>query len=74
MHIAISGNIGAGKTSLTKLLSKHYRWQAHFDEVLENPYGLGKVPREQLLQFMILAPMIQVKGIQQFMILDGWTL
>ena len=38
MHIAISGNIGAGKTSLTKLLSKHYRWQAHFEEVLENPY------------------------------------
>ena len=38
MHIAISGNIGAGKTSLTKLLSKHYRWQAHYEEVLENPY------------------------------------
>ena len=38
MHIAISGNIGSGKTSLTKLLSKHYRWQAHFEEVLENPY------------------------------------
>ncbi|MDG2396158.1 MAG: deoxynucleoside kinase [Flavobacteriaceae bacterium] len=38
MHIAISGNIGAGKTSLTKLLSKHYKWQAHFEEVLENPY------------------------------------
>ena len=38
MHIAISGNIGAGKTSLTKLHSKHYRWQAHFEEVLENPY------------------------------------
>ena len=38
MHIAIAGNIGAGKTSLTKLLSKHYKWQSHYEEVLENPY------------------------------------
>ena len=38
MHIAIAGNIGAGKTSLTKLLSKHYKWQPHYEEVLENPY------------------------------------
>ena len=38
MHLAIAGNIGAGKTTLTKLLAKHYRWQAHYEEVLENPY------------------------------------
>ena len=38
MHIAIAGNIGAGKTSLTDLLSKHYKWQGHFEEVVENPY------------------------------------
>jgi len=38
MHIAIAGNIGAGKTSLTKLLSKHYKWQSHYEEVMENPY------------------------------------
>ena len=38
MHIAIAGNIGAGKTSLTNLLSKHYKWQGHFEEVVENPY------------------------------------
>ena len=38
MHIAIAGNIGSGKTTLTKLLAKHYRWQAHYEEVLENPY------------------------------------
>ena len=38
MHIAIAGNIGAGKTSLTKLLSQHYKWQPHYEEVLENPY------------------------------------
>ena len=38
MHIAIAGNIGAGKTSLTDSLSKHYKWQGHFEEVVENPY------------------------------------
>ena len=38
MHIAIAGNIGAGKTSLTDLLSKHYKWHGHFEEVVENPY------------------------------------
>ncbi|MGY5849995.1 deoxynucleoside kinase [Salegentibacter sp. F14] len=38
MHVAIAGNIGAGKTTLTKLLAKHYNWEAQFEEVLENPY------------------------------------
>ena len=38
MHIAIAGNIGAGKTSLTDLLAQHYKWEAHFEEVIDNPY------------------------------------
>jgi deoxyadenosine/deoxycytidine kinase len=38
MHIAIAGNIGAGKTTLTKLLSKHYKFEAHYEDVVENPY------------------------------------
>lgn len=38
MHIAVAGNIGAGKTSLTKLLAKHYKWEPLYEEVLENPY------------------------------------
>lgn len=38
MHIAIAGNIGAGKTSLTELLAKHYGWEAHFEDVIDNPY------------------------------------
>ncbi|MDA9851986.1 deoxynucleoside kinase [Flavobacteriaceae bacterium] len=38
MHIAIAGNIGAGKTSLTELLAKHYKWEAHFEDVIDNPY------------------------------------
>ena len=38
MHIAIAGNIGSGKTTLTRLLSKHYRWEPHFEDVDQNPY------------------------------------
>ena len=38
MHIAIAGNIGAGKTSLAELLAKHYSWEAHFEDVIDNPY------------------------------------
>ena len=38
MHIAIAGNIGSGKTTLTSLLSKHYSWDAHYEDVDENPY------------------------------------
>jgi len=37
-HIAIAGNIGAGKTTLTELLSKHYKWIPHFEDVDHNPY------------------------------------
>lgn len=38
MHIAIAGNIGSGKTTLTRLLSKHYKWEAHYEDVETNPY------------------------------------
>ncbi len=38
MHVAIAGNIGSGKTTLTALLSKHYNWEAHFEDVDDNPY------------------------------------
>ena len=38
MHVAIAGNIGAGKTTLTKLLAKHFKWEPHFEAVDENPY------------------------------------
>ncbi len=38
MHIAIAGNIGSGKTTLTSLLSNHYGWDAHYEEVDDNPY------------------------------------
>ncbi len=37
-HIAIAGNIGAGKTTLTEMLSKHYKWIPQFENVDENPY------------------------------------
>ena len=38
MHIAIAGNIGSGKTTLTGLLSKHYGWVAHYENADNNPY------------------------------------
>ena len=38
MHIAIAGNIGSGKTTLTTLLSKHFKWKAHYEDVENNPY------------------------------------
>ena len=38
MHIAIAGNIGSGKTTLTQLLANHYHWTARFEPVDFNPY------------------------------------
>ena len=38
MHIAIAGNIGSGKTTLTRMLSKHFGWEPHYEDVESNPY------------------------------------
>jgi deoxyadenosine/deoxycytidine kinase len=38
MHLAIAGNIGAGKTTLTELLAKNFKWEPHFEDVDDNPY------------------------------------
>ena len=38
MHIAVAGNIGSGKTTLTGLLAKHYKWKPHYEDVDDNPY------------------------------------
>ena len=38
MHIAVAGNIGSGKTTLTNMLSNHYGWRPHFEAVDDNPY------------------------------------
>ncbi|HNB91917.1 MAG TPA: deoxynucleoside kinase, partial [Saprospiraceae bacterium] len=37
-HIAIAGNIGAGKTSLSALLGKHFDWEVHYEDTEDNPY------------------------------------
>ncbi|XWN38543.1 MAG: deoxynucleoside kinase [Balneola sp.] len=37
-YIAVAGNIGAGKSSLTSLLSKHFGWEAFYESVDDNPY------------------------------------
>lgn len=38
MYIAVAGNIGSGKSTLTRLLAKHYGWEARFESVDHNPY------------------------------------
>ena len=38
MHIAVAGNIGSGKTTLTSLLAKHYGWEPHYEDIDDNPY------------------------------------
>ena len=38
MHIAVAGNIGSGKTTLTRLLSQYYGWEPHYEAVDYNPY------------------------------------
>lgn len=37
-HIAVAGNIGAGKTTLSEMLSKHYHWEALYEDTNTNPY------------------------------------
>jgi deoxyadenosine/deoxycytidine kinase len=41
MHIAIAGNIGSGKTTLTGLLAEHYHWTPQYEELEDNPYLYG---------------------------------
>ncbi|MCX6252473.1 MAG: deoxynucleoside kinase [Bacteroidetes bacterium] len=38
MHIAVAGNIGSGKTTLTRLLSKHFGWEPNYEDIESNPY------------------------------------
>ena len=38
IFVAVAGNIGTGKTTLTKMLADHFQWQPHFESVTDNPY------------------------------------
>ena len=38
MYIAVAGNIGSGKSTLTRMLARHYKWEARFESVDNNPY------------------------------------
>lgn len=37
-HVAIAGNIGAGKTTLTEMLGRHFGWEVHYENTESNPY------------------------------------
>ena len=37
-HIAVAGNIGSGKSTLTEMLAKHYGWEPRYEDVENNPY------------------------------------
>ena len=37
-YLAMAGNIGAGKTTLTRMIAEHYHWEKYFEPVVENPY------------------------------------
>ena len=51
MHIAIAGNIGSGKTTLTKMLAAHYGWIPKFGSVEYNPYRSDVYANMGLLSF-----------------------
>ena len=38
IFVAVAGNIGTGKTTLSNMLANHFRWDAHFESVSDNPY------------------------------------
>lgn len=38
LHVAVAGNIGSGKTTITGLLAKHFGWEAQYEDVDDNPY------------------------------------
>ena len=38
MYIAVAGNIGSGKSTLTRMLARHYKWESRFEAVDNNPY------------------------------------
>ncbi|MDO6436181.1 deoxynucleoside kinase [Cyclobacterium sp. 1_MG-2023] len=70
MHIAISGNIGSGKTTLASKLAAHYGWQIEFESVEENPYlsdFYGDMPKWafHLQVYFLHSRFNQVKRIQE---------
>jgi deoxyadenosine/deoxycytidine kinase len=70
MHIAITGNIGAGKTTLAELLSRHYGWDVLYESVEDNPYladFYGDMARWafNLQIFFLNSRFTQVKKIRQ---------
>ncbi|MBL7720335.1 MAG: deoxynucleoside kinase [Flavipsychrobacter sp.] len=77
-HIAVAGNIGSGKTTLTTMLAKHYKWMPHFEDVEHNPYLVDFYEDMQRWSFNLqiyflnnrLANLIDIKGSGKSVIQD----
>jgi len=68
-HIAVVGNIGSGKTSLTRMLSEHFSWKAEFESADNNPYLADfyddmKAWAFHLQIYFLNSRFVQVKNIQ----------
>ena len=50
MHIGIAGNIGCGKTTLTRMLAEHYGWTPKYESVTYNPGRLLQGYTEVVIQ------------------------
>ncbi len=64
MHIAVAGNIGAGKTTLTELLAKHYKWEPQYEDVVQNPYLDDFYAEMERLAKRIMAAFAEALGLE----------
>ncbi len=70
-HVCIAGNIGAGKTTLTQILSEHYGWEAQYEDVEHNPYLNDFYNDMQRWSFNLQVYFLQSRLQQILQILNG---
>lgn len=70
-HIAVAGNIGAGKTTLTGMLARHFKWTAHYEDVDQNPYLADFYEEMQRWSFNLQIYFLNHRLQQQILIQQG---
>ena len=70
MHIAIAGNIGSGKTTLTKMLAAHYGWTPKFESVDYNPYLADFYEDMERWSFKRFQDVVEISKHQEVIIQD----